>query len=304
MKDKTIKGFAFTLKNDYAFKLLLGVEKNKEILQDFLECVLDLEKSEIEELELLDTELKKEHAEDRTGILDIQVRLKNGMLIDIEMQLVWDSSFAKRVLFYWSKMYTRDFKSGDHYSSLRKCISINIIGEGYNLDDGLHSEYILMNPSNQKEFPRFMELHFLNLEKIKGTVISNEETKASRLTNWLKFIDTTSQKERDMLAATSPVLAILNEQIGKINLSPEEERLYESRMKLRSDIVSIQESSFNRGMQKGRKEGIEKGMEKGIERGAYAKAIETAKKLLDMGLQLENIAIATGLTKEEIEKLK
>ena len=114
MKDKTSEGFAFTLKNDYAFKRLLGVEENKAILQDFLECVLDLDPSEIAGLELLDKELKKEHAEDRTGILDIQVRLKDGMLIDVEMQLVWDASFVARALFYWSKMYTRDFKSGDH----------------------------------------------------------------------------------------------------------------------------------------------------------------------------------------------
>ena len=288
MKDQTVKGYAFTLKNDYAFKLLLGVEKNKEILQDFLECVLDLDKSEIAELELLDKELKKEHIEDRAGILDIQVRLKNGMLINIEMQLFWDASFAARCLFYWSKMYTRDFKSGDHYSSLRKCICINIIGKGYNLDDELHSEYILMNPKLSVEFPCFMELHFLNLEKLKGMVISNEGTKESRLTNWLKFIDTTSQKERDMLAATSPVLAILNEQVGKINLSPEEERLYESRMKLRSDIVSIQESSFNRG----------------IEKGSYAKAIETAKKCLNMNMSVETIIELTGLTQEEIDQLK
>ena len=86
MKSKQIEGFAFTLKNDYAFKRLLGVEENKPILQDFLECVLDLEHDEIEGLELLDKELKKDHAEDRTGILDIQVRLKDGMLIDVEMQ--------------------------------------------------------------------------------------------------------------------------------------------------------------------------------------------------------------------------
>ena len=304
MKSKQIEGFAFTLKNDYAFKRLLGVEENKAILQDFLECVLDLDPSEIAGLELLDKELKKEHAEDRTGILDIQVRLKDGMLIDVEMQLVWDASFVARALFYWSKMYTRDFKSGDHYSSLRKCISINIIGEGYNLDDELHSKNIIMNPKNQVEFPNFMELHFLNLEKVKGTLISNEGTKENRLANWLKFIDTTNQKERNMLAATSPVLAILNEQVGKINLSPEEERLYESRMKLRSDIVSIQESSFNIGIQKGIEQGIEKGREEGREEGSHSKAIETAKKCLKMKMSVETIMELTGLSEDEIEKLK
>ena len=111
-----------------------------------------------------------------------------------------------------------------------------------------------------------------------------------------------------MLATTSPVLAILNEQVGKINLSPEQERLYESRMKLRSDIVSIQESSFNRGIKQGIAEGIEKGraegIQKGIEEGSYAKAIETARKCLDMKMAVETIAELTGLTQDEINLLK
>ena len=161
-----------------------------------------------------------------------------------------------------------------------------------------------MNPKNQVEFPNFMELHFLNLEKVKGTLISNEGTKENRLVNWLKFIDATNQKERNMLAATSPVLAILNEQVGKINLSPEEERLYESRMKLRSDIVSIQESSFNIGIQKGIEQGIEKGREEGREEGSHSKAIETAKKCLKMKMSVETIMELTGLSEDEIEKLK
>ena len=78
--------FVFTLKNDYAFKRLLGVEENKAILQDFLECVLNLASDEIADIELLDKELKKDHICDKTAILDIQVRLKNGTLIDVEIQ--------------------------------------------------------------------------------------------------------------------------------------------------------------------------------------------------------------------------
>ena len=98
-----------------------------------------------------------------------------------------------------------------------------------------------------------------------------------------------------MLAATSPVLAILNEQVGKLNLSPEEQYLYESRMKLRSDIVSIQESSFNQG--------IEEGIEKGIEKGKKAGILATAKNLLNMGMSWQDVAKATGLSEEEIIKL-
>ena len=106
MKSKQIEGFAFTLKNDYAFKRILGVEENKPLLQDFLECVLDLEHDEIEGLELLDKELKKDHAEDRTGILDIQVRLRNGMLIDSSYHVCFPTKPCAPKCSPWSAVKT------------------------------------------------------------------------------------------------------------------------------------------------------------------------------------------------------
>ena len=54
----------------------------------------------------------------------------------------------------------------------------------------------------------------------------------------------------------------------------------------------------------GREEGREEGRKEGIEKGSYQAKMETAKKLLDMNLSLEDISIPTGLTKDEIEKLK
>ena len=54
-------------------------------------------------------------------------------------------------------------------------------------------------------------------------------------------------------------------------------------------------------------EGVERGIEQGIEQGfsdgSYQKALETAKNLLDLGLSIENIAQATGLTKAEVESI-
>lgn len=92
-----------TLKNDYLFKLLLGSEENKACLQDFLECVLDMPTGIITDLELLDKELIKDAISDKTGILDVKLRLKDGTTIDIEISftdrrpcLSVNTSFAVR----------------------------------------------------------------------------------------------------------------------------------------------------------------------------------------------------------------
>ena len=106
-----------------------------------------------------------------------------------------------------------------------------------------------------------------------------------------------------MLATTSPILHMLNEQIDVLSLTPVERKLYESRMKLKSDIATISEVQFKSGLEVGFAEGLAHGEAKGLERGKYQKALETAKKLLHFGLSRENIAQATGLTITEIEAL-
>ena len=53
----------------------------------------------------------------------------------------------------------------------------------------------------------------------------------------------------------------------------------------------------------GVEQGIEQGIEQGFSDGSHQKALETAKNLLDLGLSIENIAQATGLSKAEVESV-
>ena len=61
--------------------------------------------------------------------------------------------------------------------------------------------------------------------------------------------------------------------------------------------------AFAQGISQGISQGITQGRSEGIAQGSYQTKLETAKKLIDIGLSVENIAKATGLGCEEIEKL-
>ena len=88
---------------------------------------------------------------------------------------------------------------------------------------------------------------------------------------------------------------MLNEKIDVLSLNPEERKLYESRMKLKSDIATISEVQYNAG--------IERGKTLGLAEGSRQKALETAKNLLQLGLSREKIAQATGLTQADVEAI-
>lgn len=48
---------------------------------------------------------------------------------------------------------------------------------------------------------------------------------------------------------------------------------------------------------------MEQYLEQGIEQGAYGKAVETARKLKSLNIDIKTIAISTGLSEEEINTL-
>ena len=66
-----------------------------------------------------------------------------------------------------------------------------------------------------------------------------------------------------------------------------------------TDIAVQRKEAFDDGVSIGRNEGISIG----LSQGEHKKAIETAKNALTMNLSIEQVAILTGLSPEEIEKL-
>ena len=121
--------------------------------------------------------------------------------------------------------------------------------------------------------------------------------------------------EDELLATTSPVLQMLNEKIDILTLSPIERKLYESRMKLKSDITTISETQFSAGVERGKSLGLAEGKSLGLAegkslglaegevRGSRQKALETARILKQFGDPVQKIVQATGLTIQEVETL-
>jgi len=114
-----------------------------------------------------------------------------------------------------------------------------------------------------------------------------------------------------MLAATSPILQMLNEKIDVLTLSPTERKLYESRMKLKSDITTISETQFSAGVERGLAEGKSLGLAEGKSLGlAEGEArvsrqakLETAKLMRKRDYPSAEICLMTGLSLAEVEAL-
>ena len=279
--------FTITLRNDYAFKRVFGTEENKDVLQDLLECILDIPPDDIAGLELLDKEFHKDSITDKTGVLDVKLRLKKNTIIDIEIQNRWNSEFVQRTIFYWAKMYTENLKTSEVYTKLPKCITINIVGEGFDLNSLIHSEYNVVEKHLNDRLSDELEIHLLNLAKVKDEENFEHDEKKKKLYNWLKFIETDNQEVRKMLAQESPMMAKANATIEVMEMDPKERWLYENRMKYEHDKASWKHVGY----------------QEGIEQGSYQTKLETAKLMKQANCEIDFIMKMTGLSKDEIERI-
>ena len=91
------------------------------------------------------------------------------------------------------------------------------------------------------------------------------------------------------------------------NLTPKQRAQYEAEWKMYNDYYNTLDFAVEKGMKKGMEEGLQKGLQKGKAEGKAEGRQEEkhsiALNLKKLGVSIEQIAFATGLSIEEIEKL-
>ena len=91
---------------------------------------------------------------------------------------------------------------------------------------------------------------------------------------------------------------MLEAEIAKF--TPQEIREYEASKKAYRDI----KNSIDTAKQEGKQEGLAEGMELGMEKGKNERSLEIAKTMLADGVDINLIMKYSGLTQEQIDKLK
>ena len=123
--------------------------------------------------------------------------MRDGKEIDIEIQLSHTKYMAERTLYYWSKMYTSQIKSGDSYRKLKKCITINIVDFSYTGVNKPYSKYNLTEDETGYKLTDVIEIYFLELEKLRDKTIEIDEN--DKVIQWMMFLEAKNKEVLDML---------------------------------------------------------------------------------------------------------
>ena len=264
--------FIMKPKIDFAFKELMTDEM---VRKGFLAAFLKLNPDDIKETSLLNTNLRREHEDDKQGILDVRVALNGNTEIDVEINLTKLDVWANRSLFYLAKMYTEQIKPGDPYVKLKKCVSISILDfRLFENELDFYSCFHIREDNRHFLYTDKMEFHVIELPKL-----PEELKEGDNILAWAKFINAEHREEFEMLAGRDKYFEAAYNHLQTISQDENKRMEYEARQKAIRDYNQY------------------------VLEAESKKAIEIAKKLLANGYPPDMTANVTGLTLEQIQNL-
>lgn len=304
---------------DWAMKRLLRNKANYAVLEGLMYSLLN-EKFTIKRF--LDSESNQYSENDKFNRVDILAENEKGELTIFEIQNTHELTYFHRILYGVSKVITDYIDLGDDYDKVRKVYSINIVyftlGQakdyvyhGKTVFKGLHDPCDILKLSNRqsevffgdkiekgKKTDReasdiFPEYYLLCVDKFDKLAVSN-------LDEWIDFLKTGEISEK----AKAPGLSVARKCLDLDKLSVAEKKDYVRHMENLRYQRSVIKTGYDDGLQEGRAEGRAEGLAEGLTQGEKNAKVKMALNLLALGVSIETIVQASGLTQEEIEKLK
>ena len=278
-------------KADLTFKKIFG--EHKDLLISLLNALLPLADDEqIESVEYLSPELVPDTYVGKNSIVDVRCRdVKNRQFI-VEMQMLWTEAFKQRVLFNASKAFVRQLDKKRKYEMLQPVYSLNLVNETFMKeypDEFIHNYNVVVHELHSDEI--IDGLHFTFVELPKFQAHSIKEKKMAVL--WLRFLTEIDEHTKEV-----PQELLDNPETSKALKAVEESAMSKNELlayddfwdKLGAERLLLVDSN-RRSMEEGRAEGRAEGR------------VEIARNLLNMGMSIDDIAKATGLQRQEIERL-
>ena len=271
------------LKLDVIFKRVFGNDNNKNIIAAFVSALLEIPRDSIKAVMINNVEVTPEYLDQKFSRLDLKLDV-DGRIVNVEIQVNREPDFKERTLFYWSKIYSDELKSGEEYGDLKQTICINIIN--FDLFDcaDYHSHFKILENERHEVLTDKLSIHFFELRKVGRT------RKNKPMEDWLNLINAETEGELMDIQQTTTIPEVKDTIVMIRQMSSDE--------KIRQEVYYREKRLHDEATALGgaRREGIAEGMEKGMKKG-MAKGREEERKLLIEKLRQK------GFTEDQIKDL-
>ena len=293
-----------TLKSDIIFKNLFSAKRNKDLLIDLLESILEIKIDTIEVQKEVETEIR--NINEKLGRMDIVATINNKLIVDLEMQNINYEDTEKRAVFYAGNLIKNSIKPKEKYDTIKDIAVIWILD--YELENG-NEEYFTETMTVDKKYCKYeiikgVKYYFIELPKFRRMVTNKLETK---LEEWLALIDYEKKGLIEMAINQNEKVKRAKEECEYLQGDEAAQRLEE----LRNRAIRDEKAAFSCGMRQGEERGEVRGISigkalgkaRGITIGEKRGIIETAKQMLKNNIEISIIQKCTGLSLSEVKRL-
>ena len=297
---KQVEERYISLLTDFGFKRIFGTAMNKDLLICFLNSLFN----GIQVVKDV-SYLNLEHVGD---VFDVYCEGENGEKFIVEMQNAYQVCFKDRSQFYSSFPICELAPKGNDWNfKLSHVYTVALLNFNMNTDafdkEKIRHHVQLCDTATHKVFYDKLEFIYVEIAKFNKT-LEELETLYDKWLYALKNLYKLTQRPKELC---DKVFDRLFEEAEIAKFTPQEMREYEASKKAYRDIKNSIDTAKNQGKEEGLAEGIEIGKKEarkeGRKEGRIEANTETAQRLLAMGLSAEQVAEATQLPLDIIEKL-
>lgn len=281
---------------DFAFKRAFGSEKYKEATIGLLRSIITDRK--IDDIEFLNVEVPGLSADDRKSCVDILCKSDDSVFI-VEMQNLSQAYFFQRTVLYSSTVISHLAERGSEWDyHIRPTYVISVIN--FDIHDSVDprwkdrfiSHYLCREENTDELLPGAPQYFFLEPRRFDKKIdeLESYQEKWLYLLRDVQFLENMPKVFKGESSFETYFSAA-----ETANFSKEEREQYDRDMITKTDIKYALEYSHEKGLAEGRAEGREEGREE--------EKATTARNLKSLGVPVETISKATGLSVEQIGAL-
>ena len=304
------------LMTDSGMKAVLADPDNKELLIELLNILLPDYVRVKDIKQYRDREKTPDFAGAKKTVLDLSCEGEDGSMFNVEVQQEIDDFFFERVIYYAAGDYHSQLKKGDDYKELKPVYEIVITPKTLwhesdpeskerpivhhaeqgpaprkgkdQLPEKIVTRYMMKEEDADMFAPSSIFCIFAELGRFKKT-LAECRTKEDFTFFW--FLNGWKEDRIPEMLAQIPFCEKIAKACEVAGFSEEKYNIYQANMKNERDIEYFAKVKYQRGR------------EEGLEEGRKEEKLNLVKNFKKLGVSIEQIAKATGLSEEEVMKM-
>ena len=325
---KVKKRPVFRLCNDSVFKELFSKVPNALLLLISDVLKIDYETIKTNSTVILASELHKNREQNKTTICDFVVKVNECFHVNIEINTSYYKGLTERNLLYVSRILSNSVLTGTDYSDLPKYkvsqLNINCFR---NFSGKTLSKSMFIDADTGMIVSDSLFIYNFDIEKcfhLYYNELNIDADVEQRIIKWGTILYTTDISSIDEIMGDDFMSKEDKEQFIKVSEELQEKHKYFTdeeiiqltEWKMQAETLAAREKGLNEGrteglaeghaegLAEGRVEGHAEGRTEGITEGFEQAQKKMVKNMIKKNYSIEDISDITGLTKEEIIKIK